>query len=273
MHTVIDLSPYQGHYVQLRFRLGTDSSTNSSGWWVDDIDAALSPEATTGDPSSVTTTAATVAGAVSPHSTPTSFHVEYGPTSAYGAVAPAVDAPVGSDAGPDPVSQAFTGLAPATTYHYRVVATFAGGSSAGADKTFTTAAAPAPDVPVTPVVPAPFGGMLLSPQTVKPNKRGKVKLTLACPAAAIGNCVGTDKLTAAVKVKRKRKTLTLGTAAFSIAPGTTGTVTMTLSRAARTLLARKHSIQARRTVVASDSRNARKTTMGAVRLKVAARKH
>jgi hypothetical protein len=35
--TVVDLSAYAGQTVQLRFRLGTDSSISSTGWYVDDL--------------------------------------------------------------------------------------------------------------------------------------------------------------------------------------------------------------------------------------------
>jgi hypothetical protein len=45
-------------------------------------------------------------------------------------------------AGAESVRALVTGLRPGVTYHYRLVATNASGQSAGADRTFTTAAAP-----------------------------------------------------------------------------------------------------------------------------------
>jgi hypothetical protein len=283
IHTVVDLSPYAGHEVTIRFHLGTDSSAASQGWWVDDVDAALAPEAATGAATGVTATSADIDGVVSPHSTATSFHVLYGPTAAYGALAPVPDAVVGSDAGANGVSQTLTGLTPATTYHYRVVATYVGGSSAGADQTFSTAAAPPPEDPApvpappvpptppsTPLVPPPFAGIELGTFAAKASKARTVKLTLACPTAAVGNCTGTDALATARKLRvakrKKPRILSLGKATFSIAPGSSGTVTIRLSRATAKLLAAKRVIRATQTAVASDSRNVRVTTTGATKL-------
>jgi hypothetical protein len=74
----------------------------------------------------------------------TTYAVEYGTTTAYGSeVAGAT--PVTGHA--DVVrSVELTGLEPATTYHYRVVATNSAGTTEGADRTFTTLAAKAPIV-------------------------------------------------------------------------------------------------------------------------------
>jgi hypothetical protein len=52
------------------------------------------------------------------------------------------DAAVASDSSPHAVAQAISGLQPGTTYHFRLVATNAAGSSNGADHTFTTAPSP-----------------------------------------------------------------------------------------------------------------------------------
>lgn len=96
------------------------------------------PRAETGASSAITTSTATVAGNVDPNDYPTTFMVEYGTTTAYGAATTAKA--VGE--GPDPVavSADLTGLAPATVYHYRVVAASDTGTTPGADVTLTTAA-------------------------------------------------------------------------------------------------------------------------------------
>ena len=66
-----------------------------------------------------------------------SARVEYGPTAAYGPAT--ADVPVGNGSGAVPVTLDLAGLAPSTTYHYRLVATSpVGESAAGADATFTT---------------------------------------------------------------------------------------------------------------------------------------
>ena len=104
------------------------------------VAAAAAPTATTGEPKDVTATTATVPGTVNPNGTATTFVVEYGTTTAYGSSTPAQDA--GSGVTPADVEAALTGLAPSTTYHARIVATNADGSSEGADVAFTTGPPP-----------------------------------------------------------------------------------------------------------------------------------
>jgi hypothetical protein len=136
----------------------------------------------------------------------------------------------------------------------------------------------------TPTPPAspPFGGLSVRSQTVVAT-HGIVVLRLSCPAGAQGGCAGTDTLSTVVKVagarlvgakKRKTKVLTLGKGSFAIAAGTSGKVTFELNHTALKLLARKHTLKARQTVVAHDSRNVSKTSTGKVKLKAAkAKKH
>jgi hypothetical protein len=92
--------------------------------------------ATTGAASSVTATSATVAGTVNPNGHATSYHIDYGLTSGYEAATPEQSAGSGTSA--VPVSVPLSGLAPGSTYHYRVVATTAAGNAVGADRTFKT---------------------------------------------------------------------------------------------------------------------------------------
>jgi uncharacterized repeat protein (TIGR01451 family) len=122
---------------------------------------------------------------------------------------------------------------------------------------------------------APFGGLELSSHAVKPDKHGRVKLIVRCPAASLGNCVGTDTLATARKVtlrvvaaaKKKAKPLTLGKGSFSIAAGKKGTATIKLSKPALKYLAKKHTIKAKQTIVAHDSRGVATTTVGTIKLK------
>ncbi|HEY4452289.1 MAG TPA: hypothetical protein VGN13_11935 [Solirubrobacteraceae bacterium] len=94
--------------------------------------------------SAVTAESATLEATIDPHGAATSYYFQYGPTSAYGSEAPAAPGPsLGSSAGGVEVSpQHLQGLAPATTYHYRVVAVSALEGEdqvfAGQDQTFTT---------------------------------------------------------------------------------------------------------------------------------------
>ncbi len=100
------------------------------------------PLVTTGTASAVTTTTATLSGTVDPRgaSVPTSYHFEYGATSAYGQSTPSQTLAGGSAA--TAVTAALSGLAAGTTYHYRLVASNATGTSVGVDQTLNTAALP-----------------------------------------------------------------------------------------------------------------------------------
>jgi hypothetical protein len=74
--------------------------------------------------------------AVDPSGQDTAFHVDYGPTAAYGAST--ADQTVTAAAGPAAAAVGLGPLAPATTYHARLVATNATGVTIGADVAFTT---------------------------------------------------------------------------------------------------------------------------------------
>lgn len=101
------------------------------------------PSVQTGGPSSVTPTDASVSGMVNPEDAPLSAcRFEYGVSaSPYTANVPCETTPGPGSAGVS-VAARLSGLEGATTYHYRLYAATATGESAGADGTFTTAAAP-----------------------------------------------------------------------------------------------------------------------------------
>jgi len=102
--------------------------------------------ATTTQATHVAHTAALLTGTLVPGSLVTTYHFEYGPTSAYGSSTPDAQLPPGSTA--QAVSAQVSGLRAGTTYHYRLVAGAADGTVAGADVAFATparaAAAPRP---------------------------------------------------------------------------------------------------------------------------------
>jgi phosphodiesterase/alkaline phosphatase D-like protein len=100
------------------------------------------PVVMTGGIANLTSGAVTVNGTVDPNGGATNYQFQYGASAAYGASAPAPEASAGSGAEPEGVVAGLSGLAPGTTYHYRLAATNAVGASYGADQTFTTAASP-----------------------------------------------------------------------------------------------------------------------------------
>ncbi|MCU1493045.1 MAG: hypothetical protein JWO62_809, partial [Acidimicrobiaceae bacterium] len=98
--------------------------------------------ATTGAVTSVQPTSAVVTGTVNPNGAATTWYFEYGlsTSTSYGAKSVAKSA--GSGTADVSVSGSLTGLAPATSYHYRVVATSSAGTTQGAAGVFNTSAAP-----------------------------------------------------------------------------------------------------------------------------------
>lgn len=99
---------------------------------------APAPIVTTEAASSVTESAATLQGQVNPHGYATTYQFEYGTTTSYGTKVPTTAESVGSGKTNVAVSKAISGLKGNTTYHYRVSATNAYGTTPGLDKTFTT---------------------------------------------------------------------------------------------------------------------------------------
>jgi hypothetical protein len=103
---------------------------------------AKQPSATTGAATVVSVSSAVVTGQVTPETKSTDYLFEYGTTTAYGQVTPVVE--LTGDHTPRTVSATIAGLAPGTTYHFRVKASNKDGLVTGADRTFTTAATTTP---------------------------------------------------------------------------------------------------------------------------------
>jgi len=97
--------------------------------------ASSAPGVTGESASSVGQTSATLAASVNPSGQATTYAFEYG-THSYSSQTPAQSAGAGTQ--PVPVTTGISSLRPGTTYHYRVIATNAAGTSEGADATFTT---------------------------------------------------------------------------------------------------------------------------------------
>jgi hypothetical protein len=144
---------------------GGDSATID---WFDDVagcEQAVgpAPHAATFMASEITETTAKLGGAVNPLGNATTVSWELGTTTAYGTRTASVS--LGSSTPNTTVFKTVSGLTGGTTYHYRVVATNAGGTTYGADVTFRTAAAPPPPPPPPPprrcVMPRVVGQQLV----------------------------------------------------------------------------------------------------------------
>jgi hypothetical protein len=105
------------------------------------------PADVTGVASSVGSSYATLNATVNPNGGELGVcRFEYGTSSSYGSVTPC-SASGQTGENPIGVSGALVGLNTSTTYHFRIVASNAGGTSYGEDETFTTAANAAPSLP------------------------------------------------------------------------------------------------------------------------------
>jgi hypothetical protein len=101
--------------------------------------AATAPVATTGGAANVAQQTARLTGSTDPNGAATTVQFQYGTTSAYGAVSPEQ---VFTGDGKKAVTADIGALAPATTYHYRLIARNDKGLSKGADRTFKTKVQP-----------------------------------------------------------------------------------------------------------------------------------
>jgi hypothetical protein len=207
------------------------------------------PRATTGTAADVTQTSATLSGVVNPGGAPVTYHFEYGPTPSYGSRAPDADGDAGSDAADRSVSTAIGGLAPATTYHYRLVASNCGGCSGGTvggdDQVFTTAAQTGTTTPPPPPPPvdrkAPRLKLTLSKRV---DRKGRYTVKLA---AAGEPASGSIVLRLTSKGKRKlasRLIATSGTKSLKLV--------LKLKRKDFNTLRRKHKLRVRLTVLLRD---------------------
>jgi NHL repeat len=97
----------------------------------------------TGPVQSLTPSSATLTGSLTPGGVDALYYFDWGLTAEYGNTSPA---PPGTDAGaaaePVAAETALSGLAPNTTYHYRLVGTNSFGTTEGEDVKFTTSGPP-----------------------------------------------------------------------------------------------------------------------------------
>jgi phosphodiesterase/alkaline phosphatase D-like protein len=97
---------------------------------------------------SITRVTATVSAKINPEGSSTTYHIDYGETSAYDEHTAEVQA--GTGFGEETIQAGLAGLTPDTTYHYAVVVTNQAGTVMSPDETFTT-------VPPTPPTAATGG--------------------------------------------------------------------------------------------------------------------
>jgi hypothetical protein len=86
----------------------------------------------------VAQTEATLGAHINPNSLPTTYHFEWGTDTTYGNQVPAFERQLGSGSGAIIARDAISDLAPASEYHFRVVATNSVNTSYGPDQTLET---------------------------------------------------------------------------------------------------------------------------------------
>jgi hypothetical protein len=109
--------------------------------------AASPPGVATRAASSIGPTTAHLNGVINPNNQATTWYFEFGTTSNYGTKTSAQSAGSGSKSVNE--SSALTGLSGGTTYHFRIVASNASGTSFGADQSMVTVSPPAVQTAVT----------------------------------------------------------------------------------------------------------------------------
>ena len=138
-HTIEGLHPSTDYEVRL-------VAVNQAGKSVTSIEAFstanAAPSATGIFAAPRTTTTARLNARINPQGEASTYYFEWGTDESYGASVPAtLDGVAGSGIVPVIVAEGLTGLAPETTYHYRVVTENASGTTVSADHVFETRSA------------------------------------------------------------------------------------------------------------------------------------
>jgi len=265
--TVDDLATGANYYVALQAQNGSGSPTGS---WVAFATRpgppSFQPPLDIGD---VTDTTAFLDNSVYLSGVPTWFHYEYGTTTSYGLVSPAVEPELDPDslcsvpefAAPtylpcwfvssQPANAGLAGLAPGTTYHVRLVAHNEAGTAASPDATFTTTgtpptpvappAPPASSEPTPPAAPHAVAGPRFAILTTRASvhvRGGTTSLVVACEGAA-GSCRGSLSVVVSERRRGHRPSLvTLAHAGVDLRAGSRRSIALRLDRAGLRLIGR-----------------------------------
>ncbi len=231
------------------------------------------PAVVTESASEVGQTSARLSATVNPNGGEVSeCELEYGTSSSYGSSATCTPSSPGSGTSAVTVSASVAGLSANTTYHFRVVAKNAGGTSIGSDQHFTTAplpqaAAPPQEVPPPVATVPPVPDVKLVSTSIVVSASGVAIVKVTCPAGGSA-CTGTlmlrtlnavNAIAASQVVKPKAIILTLGSISFNVPAGQVRTLRLRLSARARNLLSRTRVLKVRATFVAHDAGGAAHT--------------
>lgn len=163
---------------------GGQQTTGSEGVFTTPIYIPL-PTVLTGTAANVTQNTATITGAVDPEGSRTTYEFQLGIDTSYGVE---IFGSAGSGTQPEPFAVTLNNLQPATTYHYRLLATNAGGTTYGEDQTLTTSVYPTATLitpPTPPLLNIPPITFPTEPQTTttRTTKTKKIKKKVKKTAA------------------------------------------------------------------------------------------
>ena len=222
----------------------------------------------TGSASGIGTTSASVSGSVNPNGASVSVSFEFGTTTAYGQTT--APQKTGPDNAPDSFSAQLTGLAPGTTIHYRAVATTDFGTFLGADQQFTTASQPPPKAT------AKAGRAKVKGTTARVRVSCKGDSGATCSVAlkmtVVEHLRGHKVLNVTAAAKKRKQTVTVGSAHAKLAAGTSRTVAISLNGKGKKLLARFHRITATLKITQSLG-NGKTKTVSSQKVTFKARRH
>ncbi len=206
------LSPNTTYYFRA---LATNSIGTTYGEGLSFSTPPDPPLAVTANPSSVTPTSAVLTGAVNPGGRPTTVYFEYGLTPLYGNITPQQNAGAGTSV--LDMTAPVSGLVADATYHYRIVASNAAGTTFGADVSFRASSGQppgaAPSVSTGGVTDLTTSGVTLL-GTVNPNGGFTNAYFEYGPTAAYGS------VTQALGAGNGTVPVNLSAAVTGLAPGT-----------------------------------------------------
>jgi hypothetical protein len=207
--TIGDLSPSTTYHYRLV--AGNDGGVETGS------DASFTtlpqtPTVATGAATNLLPDGAKLLGKVNAAGSVTNYHFEYGTTTAYGQSTSAGSAVGSVD---ENVSAVISALRPATAYHFRLVATNAGGTTLGADQTLTT-------------LVRPVGHASIPARAQVKNGRALVPLT--CKGTALAECSGTLKLRARIEKGIRFILVDVGTATYDFFGQRTETISVRLNK-------------------------------------------
>jgi hypothetical protein len=134
--SIVTTLPFLEPNADYKYRLRVSNSLNTSYGKEQVLKTPpVPPVVSTKSATNVFWKSAITNATIDPEGAETTYYIEYGTSTAYGAKTPAVS--VGSGRDPVSVSVPISSLEFGPNYHYRVVATSAGGTSQGSDIAFT----------------------------------------------------------------------------------------------------------------------------------------